>query len=110
MVISVPAIDRQRYYSVQLCDGNTYNYGYIGTRATGTDAGDYMVAGPGWNGATPPGIKQIFRSGTQHLDRDLPDAAFWPLGHRQRQEGAGRLPRAAAVCLPEAARTARRAG
>ena len=31
MVISVPAIDRQRYYSVQLCDGNTYNYGYIGS-------------------------------------------------------------------------------
>src|SRR5277367_5050206 len=49
MVISVPAIDRQRYYSVMLCDGNTYNYGYIGTRATGTDAGDYMVVGPDWN-------------------------------------------------------------
>ena len=65
MVISVPAIDRQRYYSVQLCDGNTYNYGYIGTRATGTDAGDYMVVGPDWNGATPPGIKKTFRSGTQ---------------------------------------------
>ena len=65
MVISVPAIDRQRYYSVQLCDGNTYNYGYIGTRTTGTDAGDYMVTGPDWTGATPPGIKNVFRSGTQ---------------------------------------------
>jgi hypothetical protein len=65
MVISVPAIDRKRYYSVMLCDGNTYNYGYIGTRATGTDAGDYMVAGPDWNGATPSGIKKVFRSGTQ---------------------------------------------
>jgi hypothetical protein len=65
MVISVPAIDRQRYYSVMLCDGNTYNYGYIGTRATGTDAGDYLVTGPDWNGATPSGIKKDFRSGTQ---------------------------------------------
>jgi len=65
MVISVPAIDRQRYYSVQLCDGNTYNYGYIGTRATGSDAGDYMVVGPDWNGPTPSGIKRMFRSGTQ---------------------------------------------
>ena len=65
MVISVPAIERQRYYSVQLCDGNTYNYGYIGTRATGTDAGDYMVVGPDWKGETPPGIKKVFRSGTQ---------------------------------------------
>ena len=65
MVISVPAIDRKRYYSVMLCDGNTYNYGYIGTRATGTDAGDYMVVGPAWNGPTPSGIKKVFRSGTQ---------------------------------------------
>ena len=65
MVISVPGIERQRYYSVQLCDGNTYNYGYIGTRATGTDAGDYIVVGPDWKGETPPGIKKMFRSGTQ---------------------------------------------
>jgi hypothetical protein len=65
MVISVPAIDRKRYYSVMLCDGNTYNYGYIGTRATGTDAGDYMVVGPDWNGPTPSGIKKVFRSSTQ---------------------------------------------
>jgi hypothetical protein len=65
IVISVPAIERRRYYSVQLCDASTYNYGYIGTRATGTDAGDFLVAGPDWNGATPPGIKKVFRSGTQ---------------------------------------------
>ncbi len=66
IVISVPPIERQRYYSVQLCDGNTYNYGYIGTRTTGTDAGDYMVTGPGWGGATTPaGIKKVFRSSTQ---------------------------------------------
>src|SRR5436190_10144685 len=34
VVLSVPAIDPKRYYSVMLCDGNTYNYGYIGSRAT----------------------------------------------------------------------------
>jgi hypothetical protein len=65
MVISVPAIDSKRYYSVQLCDGNTYNYGYIGSRATGNAAGDYMVAGPDWKGTMPAGIKQVFRSSTQ---------------------------------------------
>jgi hypothetical protein len=65
VVISVPAIDRQRYYSVQLCDGNTYNFGYIGTRTTGADAGDYLVTGPDWSGATPPGINKVFRSSTQ---------------------------------------------
>jgi hypothetical protein len=65
VVLSVPAMDPKRYYSVMLCDGNTYNYGYIGTRATGTEAGDYMVVGPNWNGDTPAGIKQVFRSSTQ---------------------------------------------
>ncbi|MCK1721967.1 DUF1254 domain-containing protein [Bradyrhizobium sp. 141] len=65
IVISVPAVDPKRYYSVQLVDGNTYNYGYLGSRATGSDAGDYMVVGPDWKGATPPGIKKVFQSGTQ---------------------------------------------
>lgn len=65
MVLSVPAVDPKRYYSVQLVDGNAYNYGYIGSRATGSEAGDYMVVGPDWNGATPPGIKKVFRSSTQ---------------------------------------------
>jgi hypothetical protein len=63
--LSVPAVDPKRYYSVMLCDGNTYNYGYIGSRATGSEAGDYMVVGPDWKGATPPGIKKVFRSSTQ---------------------------------------------
>jgi hypothetical protein len=65
MVLSVPAVDPKRYYSVMLCDGNTYNYGYIGSRATGSEAGDYMVVGPDWKGEAPPGIKKVFRSTTQ---------------------------------------------
>jgi len=65
IVLSVPAVEKPRYYSVMLCDGNTYNYGYIGSRATGSEAGDYMVVGPDWKDATPPGIKKVFRSSTQ---------------------------------------------
>jgi hypothetical protein len=64
MVISVPAVPRERYYSVQLIDGNTYNYGYIGSRATGAEAGDYMVAGPDWKGEKPAAIKKVFTSTT----------------------------------------------
>ena len=64
MVISVPAVDKKRYYSVQLTDGNTYNYGYIGSRATGNEPGDYLVVGPDWQGEKPAGIKQVFRSTT----------------------------------------------
>ena len=65
MVLSVPAVPKNRYYAVQLEDGNTFNYGYIGTRSTGNDAGDYLVAGPDWKGETPAGIKMVFRSTTQ---------------------------------------------
>ena len=65
IILSVPAVDPKRYYSVMLCDGNTYNYGYIGTRATGSEAGDYMVVAPDWKGETPPGIKKVFRPSTQ---------------------------------------------
>ncbi|HSR87955.1 MAG TPA: DUF1254 domain-containing protein, partial [Pontiella sp.] len=64
MVISVPAVEKERYYSVQLIDGNTYNYGYIGSRATGVEAGSYLVAGPEWKGKTPAGIKKVFHSTT----------------------------------------------
>ena len=64
MVISVPAVEKERYYSVQLIDGNTYNFGYIGTRATGSEPGDYLVVGPDWRGETPPGIKKVFLSTT----------------------------------------------
>jgi hypothetical protein len=71
IVLSVPAVEKPRYYSVQLIDGNTYNFGYIGSRTTGNEAGDYMVVGPDWKGVTPPGIKKVFRSRTQ-----LPFAAF----------------------------------
>jgi hypothetical protein len=64
IVLSVPAVPKERYYSVMLCDGNTFNYGYIGQRATGPDAGDYLVVGPGWQGEKPTGIKEVFHSST----------------------------------------------
>ena len=72
-MLSVPAVDPKRYYSVMLCDGNTYNYGYIGSRATGSEAGDYMVVGPDWKGETPgrhqegvPVEHTVFGGGISH--------------------------------------------
>ncbi|HTZ49544.1 MAG TPA: DUF1254 domain-containing protein [Verrucomicrobiae bacterium] len=63
-VISVPAVPKPRYYSVQLTDANTFNYGYIGSRTTGTGPGDYLVVGPDWKGEKPAGIKEVFHSTT----------------------------------------------
>ena len=64
IVLSVPGVEKGRYYAVQLEDGNTFIYGYIGSRATGNEAGDYLVVGPDWKGETPPGIEKVFRSTT----------------------------------------------
>jgi len=63
-VISLPAVPKPRYYSVQLTDANTFNYGYMGSRTTGTGPGDYMIVGPDWKGETPAHIKQVFHSTT----------------------------------------------
>ena len=46
MVISVPAVEKERYYSVQLIDGNAYNYGYIGSRATGIEPATTLWSAP----------------------------------------------------------------
>jgi len=36
----------------------------MGSRATGTGPGDYMIVGPDWKGETPPSIKRVFHSTT----------------------------------------------
>jgi hypothetical protein len=65
VVLSVPAIEDGRYYSLQFIDWNTYNFAYVGTRTTGTGAGSYMVAGPGWEGDTPEGVDDVFKAETE---------------------------------------------
>ena len=73
-----------RYYSVQFTNpSNNTNFAYVGKRTTGTDAGDYLIVGPGWNGTVPRGMAQI-SSPNDHVlvigrvfvasDSDLPTA------------------------------------
>ena len=69
----------------------TFNFDYIGSRTTGNDGGSFLVAGPGWKGETPKGVKKVFRSETEFVLRRLSHAAFQSGRHRQREEGAGRL-------------------
>jgi len=65
LVITVPPVEKGRYFSAQFIDMFTYNFAYVGTRATGNDGGNFLLAGPGWQGETPPGIKQVIRSETE---------------------------------------------
>ncbi len=49
-----------RYYSVQFTDPLTNtNFAYVGKRTTGTQAGDFLITGPGWTGTVPHGMKQV---------------------------------------------------
>lgn len=64
-VLSVPAVSAGRYYVHQLVDQYTHNFAYVGVLSTGREAGDYLIAGPHWQGETPAGIKQVLRSETE---------------------------------------------
>jgi len=66
-VLTVPEVDKSRYYSIQFTDAYTFNIDYAGTRATGNDAASFLVVGPGWKGETPKGIKKVIRSETDIL-------------------------------------------
>jgi len=58
-ILHVPDFS-SRYYSVQFTDpSKNTNFAYVGTRATGTQAGDYLITGPGWKGQVPSGMMQI---------------------------------------------------
>ena len=48
-----------RYYVLQFVDVWTNNFAYVGHRATGTDAGDFLLVPPGWSGDTPAGVTVI---------------------------------------------------
>ncbi|MDF7799693.1 DUF1254 domain-containing protein [Pontiellaceae bacterium B1224] len=64
IVISLPEIEKDRYYDVQIWDAYTFIIGYAGSRTTGNDAGSVMVVGPDWKGKTPKGIKKGYVSDT----------------------------------------------
>ena len=63
-VVTLPPIEKSRYYSMQLVDMYTFNYGYAGSRTTGHDGGNFMIAGPNWKGEKPEGIAKVFRCET----------------------------------------------
>lgn len=84
LVLHVPNFSG-RYYSVQFTDPFETDFAYVGTRTTGTRAGDYIVAGPDWKGqlALPARTTRITSPGNQVLvigrvlvysDSDLPNA------------------------------------
>ncbi|KRE20879.1 cell envelope protein [Bosea sp. Root483D1] len=64
LVFTVPTVEKGRYYSLQFIDLYTFDFAYVGSRATGNGAGNYLLAGPKWKGSKPKGIKSVIRCET----------------------------------------------
>lgn len=65
VVFTVPAVEKGRYYSLQFIDMYTFDFAYVGSRATGNGAGSYLLAGPKWKGKKPKGIKAVIPCETE---------------------------------------------
>ncbi|WP_339497705.1 DUF1254 domain-containing protein [Pseudomonas canadensis] len=62
LILTLPRIEDDRYYSVQLIDLYSQNIAYLGTRNTGNNGGHYMIAGPDWKGQQPVDIDRVIYS------------------------------------------------
>src|SRR5271154_6024252 len=68
VVITVPPIEKNRYFVFQMLDLYTFNFDYIGTRATGNGGGNFLIVGPGWKGEIPKGITKVLQAETQMVN------------------------------------------
>ncbi|GCD88260.1 DUF1254 domain-containing protein [Nocardioides sp. LS1] len=58
LVIDVPDTDG-RFYTFQFMDAWTNSFTYVGSGATGTEAGSYLFVPPGWTGDVPEGVHLV---------------------------------------------------
>jgi hypothetical protein len=65
-VLHVPDMGA-RYFSFQLLDAWTEVFGTVARRTGDGQGGDYLIAGPNWNGLTPANVKKVFRAGTDDV-------------------------------------------
>jgi hypothetical protein len=69
---------RGRYYMMQILDAWTETVAVPGKRTTGTGEGWFAIAGPGWKGKLPAGVRRI----------DSPTNMVWLLGRIQTNTAA----------------------
>jgi hypothetical protein len=65
MIVTIPDTGN-RYVVVQAMNMWTDDFASAGTRTPENKSGDFLIAGPKWNGTAPAGIKETFRSSTRY--------------------------------------------
>jgi len=65
MVLTVPPMDEARYFSIEFFDLYSHAVDYIGSRTTGNEGGQFLIAGPGWEGDVPDGITKSYEFETE---------------------------------------------
>jgi hypothetical protein len=65
MIVSVPDMDGH-YVVIQALNMWTDDFMSVGTRTNGGKAGNYLIAGPKWNGTPPKDVDQVFRCTTRY--------------------------------------------
>ncbi len=58
IILTIPEISDDRYWTMEMFCFTSDNFAYVGKRY-GTKAGDYAIAGPGWEGDLPPGVTRV---------------------------------------------------
>ncbi len=79
LVLTVPPIEQDRYYSLQFVDGYTYNFAYVGSRTTGNGGGKYLLAGPELEGRQTRGRQRGHPLRHRPGVRAVPHAAVRPV-------------------------------
>lgn len=67
VVLTVPPIEKGRYFSIQFVDAYTFDFAYLGSRTSGNGGGTYMIAGPAWKGETPAGVDSVIHAETDFV-------------------------------------------
>jgi hypothetical protein len=68
IVLTIPPVEKTRYWVFQMMDLYTFNFDYLGTRTSGNNGGTFLVAGPRWKGTVPPGITRVLRPETEFIN------------------------------------------
>ncbi|MBK9332651.1 MAG: DUF1254 domain-containing protein [Ignavibacteria bacterium] len=78
VVLTLPMIEKERYFSAQFIDIYTHNFDYLGSRTSGNDGGVFLITGPDWNGDVPDGMKKVIRAETMFVQCIIRTQLFNP--------------------------------